>query len=88
MAAALSDADIEYEIRSVVGEGEEFVNLVESNDPDLLEIRGCDRSSTRKALFRGTAQNILLNVLCPVTYAGRKPVSLSSTIALTDVLPS
>lgn len=69
MAVALDDAGIDYEIRGVVGtEGHAFVELANSIDPDLLYVQGKSRSPAGKALFGSTAQEILLNAPCPVTY--------------------
>jgi nucleotide-binding universal stress UspA family protein len=69
MAADLDNADIEYEIRGIVGEeGDAFVNLAKSVNSDLLYVQGQDRSPTGKALFGSTAQKVLLNAPCPVTY--------------------
>jgi nucleotide-binding universal stress UspA family protein len=69
MAAGLDDAGIAYEIRGVTGEGgDAYVDLAESVRPDLLYVQGKDRSPTGKALFGSTAQNVLLNAPCPVTY--------------------
>lgn len=68
-ARALQDAGIDYEIRGVVGEeGYPFVDLAKTLEPDFLHIQGKGRTPTGKALFGSTAQTILLNAPCPVTY--------------------
>lgn len=69
IATSLDESGIEYEIRGVVGEkGDAFVDLANSVGPDLLYVQGKDRSPTGKALFGSTAQKVLLNAPCPVTY--------------------
>lgn len=69
IAADLNDADIEYEIRGVIDEEDDaFVTLAKSVGSDILYVQGRDRSPAGKALFGSTAQKILLNAPCPVTY--------------------
>lgn len=61
-----------YEIQGIVDEsGKEFVSLGEDLDADRLFIQGQSRSPTGKALFGSTAQTILLNAHCPVTFVRR-----------------
>lgn len=68
-STALQEANVECEVRGVIGEpGEAFVNLAESIDADLLYIQGRGRNPTGKALFGSTAQTVLLNAPCPVTF--------------------
>ncbi|WP_394743123.1 universal stress protein [Natronococcus roseus] len=63
---------IDYEIRGGVGDtGETFVSLADATDADLLYVQGEDRSPTGKALFGDTAQSVLLNAPCPVTFVRR-----------------
>ncbi|GAB7021384.1 universal stress protein [Halostagnicola bangensis] len=65
----LADAGIEYEIRGGVGDtGETFVSIADAVGADLLYIHGQARSPTGKALFGDTAQSVLLNAPCPVTF--------------------
>lgn len=65
----LREAAIEYEVRGVVGEeGDALVELAETIDADLMYVQGKGRTPTGKALFGSTAQTILLNAPCPVTY--------------------
>lgn len=65
----LSDAGLDYTWHGAVGEkSEEVVTLAESFDADLLVIGGRGRSPAGKAVFGSTAQSILLNAPCPVTY--------------------
>ncbi|PCR88823.1 universal stress protein [Natrinema ejinorense] len=68
-ARVLQDADIEHTVRGVVGEaGTAFVELADVLDPDLLYVQGKGRNPTGKALFGSTAQTVLLNAPCPVTF--------------------
>ncbi len=65
----LQDENIEHEVRGVVGEeGDTFVDLAETVSADLLYIQGKSRTPTGKALFGSTAQTVLLNAPCPVTF--------------------
>ncbi|MFB6250815.1 MAG: universal stress protein [Halobellus sp.] len=48
--------------------GERFVELAEEADADLLVISEQARSPAGKALFNSTAQEVLLNAPCPVTF--------------------
>ncbi len=69
IARALDDAGVDYEIRGVTGEsGDAYLDLAETVDPDLLYVQGKERSPTGKALFGSTAQQLLLNAPCPVTF--------------------
>lgn len=65
----LEEADVPYEVRGAVGDpGETFVSIGEETGADLLFVRGKKRSPTGKALFGSTAQTVLLNAHCPVTF--------------------
>lgn len=69
LASALEEADVSYEFRGSVGEvGPEFVALADAVDADLLFVQGRSRSPTGKALFGSTAQTVMLNATCPVTF--------------------
>lgn len=68
-ATSLDDAGVDYEVRGIVGDaGEAFVQLAEVIDADVLFIQGRSRSPAGKALFGSTAQTVLLNASCPVTF--------------------
>jgi len=72
IATTLQDENVEYEVRGVVGEeGDAFVQLAETVGSDLLYIQGEKRTPTGKALFGSTAQTVLLNAPCPVTFIRR-----------------
>ncbi|MDG5761657.1 universal stress protein [Natronococcus sp. A-GB1] len=65
----LDEKSIDYEIRGAVGEtGDPYVSLAEDVDADILFVQGQKRSPTGKALFGSTAQDLLLNAPCPVTF--------------------
>lgn len=62
-------ADIEYHVRGAVGEyGEQILDLANDGDADLIVIGGRKRSPTGKAVFGSTAQDVLMNAPCPVTF--------------------
>lgn len=69
LVTGLRDANVDHEVRGVVGEeGDAFVDLAETLGPDILYIQGKGRTPTGKALFGSTAQTVLLNAPCPVTF--------------------
>jgi len=49
-------------------EGERIVALTEEVDADLLVVGGRRRSPAGKAIFGSTAQELMLNAPCPVTF--------------------
>jgi len=65
----LRSAGVETEVRGRVGEaGQELVGLAETVSADLVIVGGRRRSPTGKALFGSTAQEVLMNAPCPVTF--------------------
>jgi len=65
----LGDSDIEFSVRGAVGNhGEQIVNLAEDTRADLVIVGGRKRSPTGKAVFGSTAQEVMLNAPCPVTF--------------------
>jgi nucleotide-binding universal stress UspA family protein len=65
----LEAADVEYEIRGGLGpHGETIVELAEEESADRVVVGGRRRSPTGKAVFGSTAQEVLLNASCPVTF--------------------
>ncbi|WP_267643448.1 universal stress protein [Haloarchaeobius amylolyticus] len=69
VAGLLAEAGVDYEIRGAVGEyGHEIVDLAEEETADLVVVGGRKRSPTGKAVFGSTAQEVMLNAPCPVTF--------------------
>ncbi|MFC6726191.1 universal stress protein [Halobium palmae] len=70
IADAFEDADVDYEVRGVVGEdrGKAIVNLAGEVGADGVLVGGRKRSPTGKAVFGSTAQEVLLSSPCPVTF--------------------
>lgn len=60
---------IEHSSRGAVGNhGDEIVTLAEDTGADLIIVGGRKRSPTGKAVFGSTAQEVMLNAPCPVTF--------------------
>ncbi|WP_254271318.1 universal stress protein [Haloarcula marina] len=60
---------VEHEIRGVVGNiSGGIVKAAEKTDADRVIISGGSRSPVGKAVFGSTAQTVLINSPCPVTY--------------------
>ncbi|MBV0903052.1 universal stress protein [Haloarcula salina] len=60
---------IDCEPRATTGtSGEGVVSLAEDVDADLVIVGGRQRSPTGKAIFGSTAQEVMLNAPCPVTF--------------------
>ncbi|MFC7156303.1 universal stress protein [Halomarina halobia] len=69
LTSALDDADVEYVIRGAVGpHGERIVALARGTDADLVVVGGRKRTPAGKAVFGSTAQEVMLNSPCPVTF--------------------
>ena len=69
LADLLDDAGVDTETRGAIGEhGERIVDLAEEVDADMVFVGGRRRSPTGKAVFGSTAQEVLLNSPCPVTF--------------------
>ncbi|QIO22888.1 universal stress protein [Haloarcula sp. JP-L23] len=65
----LNDAGIELSVRGAVGNhGQQIVDLAEEVSADLVVVGGRKRSPTGKAVFGSTAQEVMLNAPCPVTF--------------------
>lgn len=61
--------DVDYDVRGFVGNAaEKLVALAGDRDADRLIVSGHTRTRVGKALFGSTAQTILLEAPCPVTY--------------------
>lgn len=69
----LEELQIDHEIRGVVGyPDKKIVETANDLDVDMLFIGGQRRSPAGKAVFGDSAQQILLNATCPVTYVQRE----------------
>ena len=67
LSAILEEANVPYEIESVIGnEGEMILQRTEEVGGDLLLISGRQRSPTGKAVFGSTSHRIMMNSSCPV----------------------
>jgi nucleotide-binding universal stress UspA family protein len=69
---ALEAAGVEFTWNGRLGEedekGEEIVEFAEEHDVDLVVVGGRRRSPSGKAVFGSTAQAVMLNAPCPVTF--------------------
>jgi len=69
IADRLESAGIPVEVRGRVGDhGNAIVALAEETDADLVVVGGRSRSPTGKAVFGSTAQQVMLESPCPVTF--------------------
>ncbi|ERG98064.1 MAG: universal stress protein UspA related nucleotide-binding protein [Haloquadratum sp. J07HQX50] len=72
LGKSLESADLEYSTHGRVmqdtNKGDEIVKLAEDIAADLLIVGGRKRSPTGKAIFGSTAQTVILNAPCPVTF--------------------
>ncbi|WP_436924467.1 universal stress protein [Halosimplex amylolyticum] len=60
---------LDLEVRSAVGpHGEAIVELAEEVGADMVFVGGRKRRPTGKAVFGSTAQTVLLEAPCPVTF--------------------
>lgn len=65
----LSEAGLDVSVRGGVGDpGEEIAELAEALGADLVFVGGRKRRPSGKAVFGSTAQTVLLEAPCPVTF--------------------
>jgi nucleotide-binding universal stress UspA family protein len=66
---AFDGTGVEYSIRGQVGEhGETIVELANEVGADRVVVGGRKRSPAGKAVFGSTAQEVMMNAPCPVTF--------------------
>jgi len=72
LESALEERGVPYTVRgrTVDGEsvGEAIVGVAEDVGADLVVVGGRRRSPTGKAVFGSTAQDVMLDAPCPVTF--------------------
>lgn len=69
LAAALRAADVDFEVRGLIGDGgRTIVDVAEAIEADQLIVGGRRRSPAGKAVFGSTAQEVLLSAPCPATF--------------------
>ena len=68
----LEEAGVQFDwhgsLSNGTSEGERIVELAETVDADLIIVGGRKRSPAGKAIFGSTAQEVMLNSPCPVTF--------------------
>ncbi|SEG67637.1 Nucleotide-binding universal stress protein, UspA family [Halobellus limi] len=69
IAERLDRAGVDYVVRGAIGEtSDAILRQSELEDADLVVVGGRSRSATGKALFGSTAQKVLVEADCPVTF--------------------
>jgi len=63
------DHGVDYEVKGVVGDiSDGIIDIAEATESDRVVVSGRSRSRVGKAVFGSTAQDVLLNSPCPVTF--------------------
>ena len=66
---AVEEHGVDYETRGVVGDvSDALLSTADDIGADRLIIAGTTKTPVGKAIFGSTAQNVLLDAPCPVTY--------------------
>ncbi|PSQ54807.1 universal stress protein [Halobacteriales archaeon SW_8_68_21] len=74
VAERLERTGVDYEVRGALGDtADNILREAEALDTDLVVVGGRTRSATGKALFGSTAQRVLLEADCPVTFVKERP---------------
>lgn len=82
IAERLEGASVDCEIRGTLGEtAESILGEAGALDADLVVVGGRTRSATGKALFGSTAQRVLLEGDCPVTFVKERSDERSEAAA-------
>lgn len=69
IASRLEENAIDYESRATTGtNGEGIVEIAKNVNADRIIVGGRQRSPTGKAIFGSTAQEVMLNAPCPITF--------------------
>jgi nucleotide-binding universal stress UspA family protein len=68
-----ADHGVDYEVKGVVGDiSDGIIGIAEETESDRVVVSGRTRSRVGKAVFGSTAQDVLLQSPCPVTFVKEK----------------
>ncbi|QAU12280.1 universal stress protein [Halorubrum sp. BOL3-1] len=78
----LERAGVDYEVRGALGDTtDNILRETGTVDADLVVVGGRNRSATGKALFGSTAQRVLLEADCPVTFVKERSAERTEAAA-------